>query len=68
MKKVIVKEACFRLWSLFWVWIDETKKALNAISGLDLAKIVAKAMFYSLCVVGWTILFFGITFIGWAII
>lgn len=58
----------FSLWGTIWVWIDEIKKALNAMSGLDLAKIVTKAMFYSLCVVGWIILFFGITFIGWAII
>lgn len=64
----IVKEVCFHLWSLFWVWIDEIKKALDAMSGLDLAKIVTKAMFYSFCVVGWIILFFGITFVGWAII
>jgi hypothetical protein len=64
----IVKEACFCLWGMIWVWIDEIKKALDAMSGLDLAKIVTKAMFYSLCVVGWIVLFFGIIFIGWAII
>lgn len=64
----IVKEVCFRLWGTLWVWIDEIKKALDAMSGLDLAKIVTKAMFYSFCVVGWIVLFFGIIFIGWAII
>lgn len=63
-----VKETCFCLWGTIWVWIDEIKKALDAVSGLDLAKIVTKAMFYSLCVVGWIVLFFGIIFIGWAII
>lgn len=58
----------FSLWGMIWVWIDEIKKALNSISGLDFAKIVTKAMLYSLCVVAWIILFFGITLIGWAII
>ena len=63
-----IKKTCFCLWGTIWVWIDEIKKALDAMSGLDLAKIVTKAMFYSLCVVGWIVLFFGIIFIGWAII
>lgn len=64
----MVKDVCFGLWGMFWVWIDEIKKALDAMSGLDLAKIVTKAMFYSLCVVGWIVLFFGIIFIGWVTI
>lgn len=56
----------FSLWVMFWVWIDEIKKSLNSMSGLEFVKIVTKVMFYSLCVVGWIILFFGIILIGWA--
>lgn len=64
----IVKDVCFGLWGMIWVWIDEIKKALSSISGLDFVKIVTKAMLYSLCVVAWIILFYGIILIGWAII
>lgn len=64
----IVKEVCFGLWGMFWVWIGEIKKALKEMSGLEFVKIVSKAMFYSLCVACWIFIFFGITFVGWAMI
>ena len=64
----IVKDVCFGLWGMFWVWIDEIKKALNSMSGLEFAKIVTKVMLYSFCVACWIFIFFGITFVGWAII
>jgi hypothetical protein len=64
----IVKDVCFGLWGMFWVWIDEIKKALKEMSALEFAKIVSKAVFYSFCVACWIFIFFGITFVGWAII
>lgn len=64
----IVKEVCFGLWGLFWVLVDEIKTALKQMTGLELVKIMTKATFYSLCVACWVFIFFGITFVGWAII
>ena len=62
------KAICFGLWSLFWVLIDGIKTALNQITGLDLVKIMMKAALYFLCAACWIFIFFGITFVGWAII
>lgn len=67
MKKT-VKDFCFGLWGAFWVIFDEIREALNEMSALHFAKILIKGTFYSLCVVGWILVFFGITFVGWAII
>lgn len=67
MKK-IVKDFCFGLWGAFWVLADELRKELNEMSALHFVKIVFKGLFYSLCVVGWILLFFGMLFLGWATI
>ena len=67
MKKM-VKDFCFGLWGAFWVIFDEIREALNEMSALHFAKLLLKGIFYSLCVVGWILVFFGITFVGWAII
>ncbi len=67
MKK-LVKDFCFGLWGAFWVIFDEIREALYEMSVLHFAKILLKGAFYSLCVVAWVLLFFGIMFIGWAVI
>ena len=66
--KGLVKDFCFGIWALIWLVVEETKKALNSMSGLEFVKIVTKVMFYSLFVACWIFIFFGITFVGWAII
>jgi hypothetical protein len=61
-----VKEFLFGLWGTFWVYVDEIRKALNAMSATEFLKFTGKVFLYGLSVIGWIAIFFGLYIVGWA--
>jgi hypothetical protein len=63
-----VKEFLFGLWGTFWVYVDEIRKALNAMSATEFLKFTGKVFLYGLSVIGWIFIFFGFYIVGWAVL
>lgn len=51
-----VKEFLFGLWGTFWVYVDEIRKALNAMSATEFLKFTGKVFLYSLSAIGWLLI------------